>query len=292
MPNKVWKANIYAVTSEHAEGGSPIELSEAIGRALNCPLLEREKDIGGKRRRLDYASQENGLYLLNFVSFEFSGTGKVRQGQVVQSVALQPDESFAPETAMLYDPENSLAFIESAIGSMGPHAIVDYFQEFADPRDKYFLEPMADPDARARARRHQTIRKLEMRVNAGTVTEIDREAGVGPLRALGNEFGGESINIEIAAGRTKASSLNLDAIERLFTSIFGQGTSRDMPHITKLRVNGREYDDDPVELIDLIQHRQWRQASLSIDPDTRKIPHRLRWDTLVNLHGAFTQATV
>ena len=285
MPTKQFKINIYDVELEHNGNGQPTQFEDAVGETVRQGLENREKTISGKIRRLDTIGQRSGILLLNFVTFEYSGPGRVRSQQPVNPIVLAEDESFAPETAMLYDSATNLAFLESSLGSMGPGAVVDYFEKFAAKGTEYTLRPRSDNNAGARARRHQTIRNLKMRIALGPMTDLDRAAGIDPLKAFGANYGAGYIDIEIKSERPRGRSLILGQVQDLIGHF--SGGNRDMPQITQLLVTGREHDDDPLEIIDLIQHREKRQILLEIDSGTRKVPHRVRWDALLAAHNAF-----
>ena len=285
MPTKLFKVNIYDVETTYTGTNQPTELRDAIRTADVQLLGDREKNINGKIRRLDHSQQRDDMFLLNFVTFQYSGPGRVRRQQPTAAIALRPDESFAPETAMLYDHSSNLALVESAQGSMGPSAIVRYFEEFADRGTTYTMIPRVDNDAAARARRHQTIRNLKMRVALGPITDLDREAGIDPVKAFGTGYGAGYINIEMQVERARDRSLTLETVQKLI-SHFTSGMTG-LPQITQLRVTGREHDDEPLELIDLVQHRQRNQLVLAIDDTTRQIHYSTRWDALLRTHQKF-----
>ena len=287
VPEKLFRVNIYDVELLHTGDEQPTEFQEAIQSCSGEPLADREKNISGKYRRLDSHDQRNGVFLLNFVTFEYAGPGRVRRTQPTRPIPMAADESFAPETAMLYHPVSNLAFVESSQGSMGPGAITGYFEEFANRGSTYALHPRTDQNAAVRARRYQTIRNLEMRISVGPATDQDRAAGIGPLRGFGANYGAEYIDVELKPQRARGRTLTLGRVQE-FIALF-TGGNRNMPQIVQLRVTGREQDDDPLEVIDLIQHREKRQIMLQIDGNTRKVPHSTRWDALVNAHRVFTR---
>ncbi len=280
MPTKSFKVNIYQVGRGPVEDGPETEFPQAIAAVCELDLGERERQMGGKFRRIESHEERDGIFLLNFVSLEYAGPGRALRGQPVQAIPMQNNESFAPETAMLYDPESRLAFLESLRGGLSPGIVAKYFREFTPERADYFLTPRADHTAAARARRHQTVRNLEMRVSLGRVTERDRAAGLGVLQGLGEDYGASFIDIIIKSERRRGRSLPTGPIRRLFSGLLNDNDEVS-PSVEKLRVSGKEYDDDPVELIDLIQHRERREFELEIDVGTRRVPHRTRWDALL-----------
>ena len=167
---------------------------------------------------------------------------------------------------------------------MGSSAIAHYFKEFANADTNYTLVPRLDDDAAARARNHQTIRKLKLRVAMGPVTDIDRAAGLSPIKAFGEGYGAGFIDIEIKAQRERGRTLSLASVWNSITPILGDD---DENNVTQLIVTGRENDDDPLEVIDLIQHRERRARSLPVDDIARKVLHGVRWDALVEIRREF-----
>lgn len=286
MPEKRFRVNIYDVGFS-GDAGPGTSFSTALDNAIAQPLALRYREANGKGRRLENDARRDDIYLLNFVTFEFAGPGRSRPITPAQHINLGADESFAHETAMLYDPNAELAFVESTQGGMGPGAIASYFAAFAGDRTEYLLLPRLDDGAGARARRHETIRTIRslfIQVSIGPVTAADREAGTGVLKAFANDYSASSINVEIKAGRGKRDSLLTDSIKSTINALLGRS---DETAITKLQVKGRQHDDDPYEIIDLIQHREKRDVPLPVDSSVRKVLHPIRWDALLSIHQDF-----
>ena len=290
MPTKQFKAIMYAVNAARLEGsGEPTAFQEAVTAACNTSTLpDREKVIADKRHRLNDEYREGDVFFLNFVSFSYAGQGRVRQGLPQQPINMQDDESFDPETAILYDAQNALALVESATyaGGVGPGAIARYFQMFIQPGTYYTLLPLVDPDASTRARLKQQIGSLQMRLQLSQVTALDNQAGISPVKGFGNHLAGETIDIVVSAGRGKDKSLSIGAVLELVKALVGDGgdNGTPMPELKRLKVSGRENTDEPAELIDLIQQRENSVRPLDIDPVTRKVTREARWNALRSMH--------
>ena len=291
MPTKLFRISIYDVAFDHAGNEAQTTFQMAIDQTLaHLQRVDREKNAGSRLRRLDFHERRGNLYLLNFITFEYEGNGRVRRGQPVMPIAMNRDESFSAETAMLYDPDTGLAFLESSQGSMGAGTVARYFEEFANQGSTYTLVPRVDDNAAARARRKQIVRSLEMQVSMGPTTAQDRAAGTDMAKNIGNRFGADYTNFELKVGRRRDRSLDRGVVGEMVDIFFGiTGGNRDIPGITRLRISGREHDNDPIEIIDLIQHREKRQIMLQIDDVSRKVPYRIRWDALANAHRLFFQ---
>lgn len=284
MPEKTFRVNVYQVELTGNEDAYQLPFHNAIVAACGLPLSQRYREVNGKGRRLENYADRDGCFLLNFVTGQYDGPGSVSPQAAVAPIPLAPNEIFAYETAMLYDPVEQLALVESSVGVMGPSAIAHYFKEFANADTNYTLVPRLDDEAAARARNHQTIRKLKLRVAMGPVTDIDRAAGLSPIKAFGEGYGAGFIDIEIKAQRERGRTLSLTSVWNSITPILGDD---DENNVTQLIVTGRENDDDPLEVIDLIQHRERRARSLPVDDIARKVLHGVRWDALVEIRREF-----
>ena len=289
MPTKNFRVNVYHVELAEDDDNTPTPFPEAVLNASRESLAEREKKIGGKGRRLDDWHLIGDVLSLHLVTFQYEGDGRVREGQPTSAFVMAPDEHFAPETAMLYDAANDLAFVESGKGSMGSATIARYFEKFADKGTFYTLTPVADQTAAARARNHTTIRKLKMGMFLGPITDTDREAGIDPVKAFAADYGAERITIEISSGRSRDRSLGQQAVRNLI-DLFTRSASQ-MPPLTKLEVTGREHDDEPLEIIDLLQQRERHQSTLEIDNGSRKVPHETRWRALRGIRNNLLQGS-
>ena len=293
MPEKSFKANIYHVGFRNPDIPPGIPFETAIEEARERPLGERYVPLLPKGRRLEHDDKRDGCYLLNFVTFEFAGPGRSTPEEYAVHIDLDSNESFAHETAMLYDPETRLAFLESTLGGMGSGAIADYFGNFADRDTEYVLTPRLDDQAAARARTFQTIRTVIMSTSMGPATEVDRETGVGVIKSLGDEFDGGHINLEIKAHRKREHTLSKDLIRRIIDFVTGPGPSpsfidsEDRSTLTRLKIEGRVHDDEPLELIDLFQHKEKRERILLVDDTLRKVLHEDRWKALLEIRQEF-----
>ena len=78
----------------------------------------------------------------------------------------------------------------------------------------------------------------------------------------------------------------MGGVWQTINSILG---SDDNNSITQLRVYGREHDDDELEIIDLIQHRERRERMLPVDDIERNIPYGERWNALLEVRQEFLQ---
>ena len=291
MTDKLFKVKVYKVETPQItedgqirfSGGATLE--NAIKRAYAQSITDRCRSVNGKQRRLEQCRQNEEYSLLHFVTSEFTGPGRFSRDQAEAPIDLAPNESFSHGTAMLYDHQTNLAFLEAVLLGMGPGAVASYCEEFVDDMTKYQLVPRLDEDASARARRHRTIRSIEMKANLGPVTRTDRDGGYGAVQAFGNELDGGTIFVRVSVARSRKATLLIPKVWELVTHAFGS-TNEDNA-ITGFKLNGREHDDDYLEDIDLIEHHESRERLLTVDNALRQISYENRWNALIDIRREF-----
>ena len=116
----------------------------------------------------------------------------------------------------------------------------------------------------------------------GAITGEDKRAGLANVDAFGVEHGAATIDIVLKSERPRRGSLTPSAIRRLIDSSLPLG---ERARVERLRVTGREDDDSPQDVLDLISHHQKQTRQLPINPTTRKIDHELRWSELGRVRG-------
>ena len=168
MPEyKNFRVNIYEASI--VDGNTPF--IDALTTACALPVIQRERMISGRRRRIDEYDQRLEEFLVNFTAFQFPGPGRVTIGGASNPMGLDADEFYSHDTAMLYDLSTNLVFLESNQGGMGATAVKEYLQEFVNDKTVYQLIHQTDDNAAARARLFQTIRKMRVRLNLGPPTD-------------------------------------------------------------------------------------------------------------------------
>ena len=136
--------------------------SGAIDTAFKVSIDDRSNTLNDKTHRLEHLVRRKDCYMLNFVTGVYDGPGQLSQTKQVAHFGLQQDESYAHETAMLYDPQQAYVFLEFSQRGMRSTTVIRYFQKFL-LSDKCSLVPVADADAPDRARRYKTIRSLQVK---------------------------------------------------------------------------------------------------------------------------------
>ena len=122
-----------------------------------------------------------------------------------------------------------------------------------------------------------------MRVALPPAGEVDQTTGLGPIAAFGENFGAGVMDISINAKLEKTGNLITSGVRNLIESIL----KSDDDNIQKFHVKAREHENDPLELIDLLQHREKRTRMLEVNPETRNIAVEERWSALREIHSEY-----
>ena len=276
MPDQDFRVGIYRLSLPDGSQRPMFPFSDSIKRAYNISLEDRLTNINGRDHRLEHFKSTDEYFLANFATLAYSGPGRTDQTTQVSPIELNPSESFAFETAMLYDETRNYAFIESSRNGVGAGAITLYFKAFALEATRHEFVAVLDEEASNRARSFKKISRLNMQVAIGPITAYDRAAGIGVLKGFGTDYGADVINVELAVSRPRQRSLVPGVVWRAIDAM----SPRENEDISALDLSGRESDDGKTELIDLLHHRQKRECTLEIDEESRNVPHRVRWDAL------------
>ena len=284
MPER-FKANIYELEGD--DEPHPL-FEDAVAAVEALPKGQRLKGVNGVDRRLEHYEEHDGCLLLNFVTMRFPGPGKASRNRDVEQVGLQAGESFAHQTAMLYDAENGLVLLESGRPGMGPGAVGEYIGDMGAQGYRYKLTPRFDGAARSRALRAETIRLVEMRVALGA-DPGNLGDDLGNFAAFAHALGGDVLDIQIKVGRSGSMSLLRGMVHDLISRWLSD--AEENGSIEKVRLKGRTDEDEPYELIDLIQHREARERLLEVDQNLRNVPHEERWEALLAIRRDFLRVS-
>ena len=276
-----FRANIFEVEDTEESGRKPFDAALRVAASLPTPrpLLS----FNDQDRRIEDFVERDGCCLVNFVTLRAPGPGKASRHTPTTSIGLTPQESFSHETAMLFDPDTQLVFLEGRRPGMGPGAVGQYVARFGDAHsDRYHLVPLLDEEARSRALRNNQIRSFEFKAAVGPDMGMDDQ--LDSVTSFSNALGGRTVNIQITAARGRDSSLDTESVLSIARNIL-RAPNRD--RVERIRLKGRISEDDPLEVIDLIQQREFGERELEIDPDTRTIPIEARWDALMSIRRNF-----
>lgn len=279
MAERTFRVGIFDV-----EDDTDMPMADAMAQIYARRLVDRVYEEAPKNHRLEAHDVRRNLHFANFVTLGYSGPGRARLSDPVDPIGLSSDEFYTHETAMLYDAENSIAYIESIREGIAPGAIQRYLSEFVESAS-YRLTMRLDPEASARANRFGIIGALEVGVMIGPATEADRGAGVGAINGFGQRYGASHANLVVKVERSNRDrTLTIPGIRELISRVTGSSYS---DRIRKLKLTGRESDDGPSEVIDILHHAEKREQILEVDPTERKIPRPRRWNALERIRNDY-----
>ena len=242
--------------------------------------------VNDRLRRLENSRLLDDCYLLNFVTKRYPGPSYAKPEEDVHPIELEPDELFAYETAMLYEPDRSLVFLESTKPGMGPGAIVRYFEKVLRGKDTIALHPVIDEHAVERAMSTTQYRSVKMRV---ALTPDAQVSNVDPdfrtLTKYGESLKGGYMDIVIAAVPYSRNVLDETTTRHELKRMLRNRKGK--PPIEKLIVTGKKHRDDPTEIIDLLQHYEKRTRKLPVDDKERKVLHEIRWEALLGIRSMY-----
>lgn len=238
------------------------------GRDQEFAEYKRVYTYNGEPARLadisiDYDTQ---FYHLTFERLNYAVPNKTTLHGDSEMLDLEADEWIGLEVTVLYDPGHHILMIQRNRDSLGPTAIGAFLESLvmqAELADNFIIEMVTDPSARERAFNQSKYRKI--------TTKIRGARANGLLERLWKRNPGvESVEITFNSRVTKDG-----AIDHQFTRDLLEEFVND-PEVERLRIRSREYDESPVEPIDLINHKL--EASRPFD---------LRRERQLNTHRVF-----
>mgnify|MGYP000048732862 CR=1 FL=1 len=254
-------------------------------------LRERIRLINQVELRAESVSQQNGLWLMDFVRIRTSnGPGKVGRDSEVEGFEFDEEEGFGEETAALYDPSSGYILVEYNHFGVRAGAIADYLSAYDGTEiSLYTFKPKYDEDVERRLLNHGITRKISFCLDITRMSEQDRQRGRALSEAIdyGRQNGADKIKVEISVQGERQRSLAQNALDGLsaLRSILGQNPDA----ITKLEVSGKENQDSVTEVLDLIAHRLSIEFNdLVLGADLR-YPRDERWKALVRAKNGWRQ---
>ena len=182
-------------------------------------------------------------------------------------------------------PAVSLVFMESLRGALAQEQLLGILGDFV-VMDIIYSDPRGR--RRCRSQGQASSNNTQNQFARGYGANLRRRQAGGHWRYVGS---GQRVRGWVnrrrhQAERPRNSSLSLDTARNLISQL--TGIDRFSTSVERVRITGRANDDDPLEIIDLFQHRERRHDQLEIDPQPEKIPHPVRWNTLREFHREYT----
>ena len=167
------------------QNGPPMH--DLLSQIAAAPFEGRLRDTTGGRIRLDEVAPADNIWLLDFVKHrDGHGPGIASASDRVSGLALRAGQTFAEETAALFDGATGYMLVQ--YNHYGPRfgAIEDYLAGFV-PRPNngiadLRLGAVLREDAYVRLRQKPIVRSIEFAISVPGVRQADRNAG----RSLGS----------------------------------------------------------------------------------------------------------
>ncbi len=281
---------VHAYKVEAADGSRTLE-EVLLQIESEQSLRERIRLINQVELRAESVSQQNGLWLMDFVRIRTSnGPGKVGRDSEVEGFEFDEEEGFGEETSALYDPASGYILVEYNHFGVRAGAIADYLSAYDGTEiSLYTFKPKYDEDVERRLLNHGITRKISFCLDITRMSEQDRQRGRALSEAIdyGRQNGADKIKVEISVQGERQRSLAQNALDGLsaLRSILGQNPDA----ITKLEVSGKENQDSVTEVLDLIAHRLSIEFNdLVLGADLR-YPRDERWKALVRAKSGWRQ---
>lgn len=245
-------------------------------------LDKRIRIVNRASLRVDSIECRDGLWYMNFVKFrESQGPGKGKKKAVTEGFDFKKGESFAEETAALYDPATGYMLVQYNHSGVRSASIAVYLSKYdEDAANIYDLNPKYDPDTERKLQQQAIKKSLSFKIDVSKMTSDDLKNGVALSKAV--EFGSGCnagvIDIEISAGSRKGRLKG--QINNLLDNLLS--LARERPEAVKsVKIGGKESDDAAVEVLDLLAERLYVEYS-DIKPGLDlRLPLEDRWQGLL-----------
>lgn len=270
---------IYVYKVEHGQGAQPLE--QVIERALREPFDARLRLVAKKYIRLHHAEERNGIWFIEFERIRYDrGPGKGHRNRPAEPMPLADDEGYSESTAALYLPRSRHLLLE--LNREGPTRglVQGYLAGFNQAATNvYRFVPRLDPDVEARLNRKAVHRRLEVKIAPGHFSQADLQQGNSVAGAItaGTAVGADDVTLVFTLERGTKGGLQSAVVDPI-VSFFRNKHAADPKAVKTLKVAGKDTDDAPNELLDLLDQKLHIEFDdIQPDPRTRMLPIEERW---------------
>lgn len=259
-------------------------------------LVEAEKKLAKRVRlvsqaevRIEALEERNGVWLIEIVKFrQTQGPGRGKRNAKVEGFDFKKGESFAEETAALFDPATNYMLVQYNHSGVRAGALGQYLSDYDGAASNvYSLDPKFDPDTERKLLQKAIKKSLSFRIDVTAMTAQDLKNGVALADAIafGRSCSAGLITVELAAGGTRDNGLSGKVSETLtaLRRLMGNNPAA----VKSVKVGGKTDADDAIEVLDLLAHR------LSVDLDDIKpgidlrLPLDDRWKGLLRARNGW-----
>ncbi|MEV2320426.1 DUF6731 family protein [Paenibacillus larvae] len=180
-----------------------------------------------------------------------------------KALELEEDEWIGIDVSVLYDPITHIFMIQRNRDSLGPSGIEKFIRTLlytAGFEGNFTLAIVSDPTAKKRAFKQSAYRKIYLKVTGAKANNI-----VQRLRQVKRNIDVDSVEITFNCKQGRSDKLDEDFSKQVLDEYL------DDPQVQKLQIRSREEEGDPVEPIDLIDHKLVTFKSFDFVNDGRQL---------------------
>lgn len=253
--SKPFKMHLYKLCTKDKS----LHLGDLLEQILNTKLEERERTSGRQPYRLEDATpptKKSPFWLLDLTKRRYEGgPGKASKKTPVESFEMGAGFGFAEETAALYDPESGFVVVQYNHHGPRAAAIAEYFSSFDLASPNYYeLLLQLSPNAQARLNDKTIFTRIKLKVAPAMLSDVFRKNNVSlvdSLSAQTNEFGGDTVTIEVSLNRGANVSLKIKSKLKAFLRM----ANEEQEAVSAMVITGRDGIDQPLDAVDLIHER-------------------------------------
>ncbi len=219
--------------------------------------------------RLQEIHRANSLWIGDLVRIRMDGIPpKTKLSGEQDDLDLDDDEGLGEETAFLFNQRLSVLVLQRNRHAVSAGGFSHYFA--SKGRVGYIkLDPILRRDAYVRMSKMRIQRKLEIAV-AGiqNLNIVDTSVlGVASIINLANEYASPHVGITLSMGHTRGTLSHVTELARFLSSISERYSSLRHSPVTKITIMGKANEDEPMEVIDLLEDRMIDYSQVSVDRD-------------------------
>lgn len=278
----------------HAFKVSKQDGAAELADVLKMVLAEKKLDkrirlVNRAELRIDSIVLKDGVWLMDFVKFrQTQGPGRGKKKAKVEGFEFKKGESFAEETAALYDPATNYMLVQYNHSGVRSGSISQYLSVYDEAATNiYDLNPKYDPETERKLQLKAIKKSLSFRIDVTQMTAQDLQDGVALEKAIsfGRDCSAGQITVELSAGGTRDNALKgqignaLTALRKLAQS--------NPEAVQSVKVGGKETEDAAIEVLDLLTERLHIELS-DIKPGLDlRLPLEDRWKGLLRARNGW-----
>lgn len=272
--------NFFRPVYENGDGESKyLDLSELFERVRSQYIESREKLVVDEEENeykyvytynneparladIDYDAIK-GYYHLIFERLNYQVPNRTTLHGESTALELEEDEWIGIDVSVLYDPNSHIFMIQRNRDSLGPRGIERFIRTLlstAGFKEDFNLAIVSDLTAKKRAFHQSAYRKIHLRVAGAKANSLLQKIWQKP-----SDLNIDSIEISFNSKQGKADKLDDDFSKAILEEYI------DDPELQRLQIRSRENEEDPVEPIDLIDHKLVAFETFGFKSDGRQL---------------------